>query len=459
VTTERSLPQSVWDYLCSLKLAMLLLLSLAITSIIGTIIPQGNLDPQYLQTLSQAKFKLYTALGFFDMYHSWWFVLLLMLLAVNLTACSIKRLPQIWKVVTQPVTTLDDGLRKSLANLETIKVAGSAQSLKDRVAQVLQGTVGTPVITEKDGAYHIFAQKTPWCRLAVYVVHLSILVIFLGAIVGSLFGFKGYVNIPERGSVNKVMGRNNKPLDLGFELRCEKFSVAFYDTGAPKEFKSILTVLENGKPVPGFVNVATIVNDPLTYKGMTFYQSSYGNAGEHDFVVSNLDGSNPSGVKVPSDSEASLPGGAVMHVLEAVPEVSPYEPDKTGPAAFIEIHTTDGGSHKMVIYANYPELNLALAKKSGVPYLFKYVGGREGKYTGLQVTRDPGVNIVWLGCLLMVIGVYCAFFLSHKRVWAVVKDGEIVIGGNANKNPAGFQIAFEQLVDRVKGGTAQGEGK
>ena len=74
--------------------------------------------------------------------------------------------------------------------------------------------------------------------------------------------------------------RDGSQLPLGFEVRCEKFNVDFYPTGAPKEFRSILTILENGQPVPGYKDVKVIVNQPLSYKGITFYQSSYGQANE-----------------------------------------------------------------------------------------------------------------------------------------------------------------------------------
>lgn len=90
------------------------------------------------------------------------------------------------------------------------------------------------MITEHNGEYHLFAQKTAWCRLGVYVVHLSILVIFIGAIIGSLAGYKGYVTIVEGTSVNAFEGRNGQKMPLGFEVLCEKFNVEFYATGAPK---------------------------------------------------------------------------------------------------------------------------------------------------------------------------------------------------------------------------------
>lgn len=89
-TSDRGFLQALWDFFCSLKLAIFLLILLAATSIIGTIIPQQNpLPPEYIAAIGgtgSMKFKVYSTLGFFDMYHSWWFILLLYLFTVNIVA-------------------------------------------------------------------------------------------------------------------------------------------------------------------------------------------------------------------------------------------------------------------------------------------------------------------------------------------------------------------------------------
>jgi len=333
VTTKQSgILQSLWDLLCSLKLTMFVLISLAGISIIGTIIPQGTPPPEYLAQLSPAKLKLYRSVGFFDMYHSWWFILLLYLLTLNLVACSIKRLPHIWKIITRPETVLDSRLEKSLTGAVSFSNHDEPNKLKERIAAILKAEFADPQVTEADGAWYLFAQKTPWCRLSVYCVHLSVIIIFVGAIIGSLFGYKGFVNILEGESVSRVMSRSEKEIVLGFSVLCEKFSVAFYDNGAPREFKSILTVMENGKPVPGYEHVRVVVNDPLTYKGITFYQSSYGNAGNYHFTVSDPDGKNVRPISVDSNSSVTLPDGSSMHVLEATEDVSQFAQGLSGPA-------------------------------------------------------------------------------------------------------------------------------
>lgn len=440
---------SIWDLFCSLKLTMFLLISLALISIIGTVIPQGIPPQEYIAQISPAKVKLYKSLGFFDMYHSWWFIMLLYLLTVNLIACSVKRLPAIWKIVTQPVTILSEGLERSMANLTTLKSSSEPAALKEQIVAFLKNEFAAPVVTEVDGDWHLFAQKTPWCRLSVYLVHLSVIIIFIGAMIGSLFGFKGFVNIPEGESVSKVMLRSEKEMDLGFSLRLDQFTVTKYPSGAPKEFKSILTVLENGQPVPDYTNARVIVNDPLTYKGITFYQSSYGNAGNYYFTVSDLKGKNPVSLAVAGQSSVNLPDGSSMHVLEATDDVAQFTPELSGPAAQVEVHTADGKTESFVVYANHPELNLQHAQQRGAGPVINYKGAEKRMYTGLQVARDPGVEVVWLGCLVMMVGIYVAFFMSHRRIWVRIQDGAVTVGGNASKNQGAFQQAFEGLVTRL----------
>jgi len=66
------------------------------------------------------------------------------------------------------------------------------------------------------------------------------------------------------------------------------------------------------------------------------------------------------------------------------------------------------------------------------------------------VAKDPGVEVVWLGCLLMVVGIYAAFFMSHRRIWVRIQGGAVTVGGNASKNQGAFLQSFEGLVERLK---------
>lgn len=447
--TERSFTTKVWDFFCSLKLTLFLLISLSLTSIIGTILPQGALPPQYVAEISATKLQIYTKLGFFDMYHSWWFIALLYVFSMNLVSCSIKRLPHVFKFVSEPTLVLGEGVRNSFPLKKELAFSGSIDKAKERLSEFLGKEFSAPVVTEHNGEYHLFAQKAAWCRLGVYVVHFSILVIFVGAIIGSLVGYKGFVAIVEGTSVNSFENKNGQQMPLGFEVLCEKFTASFYDTGAPKEFKSILTVLENGKPVPGYSQVKVIVNQPMTYKGITFYQSSYGQASEggmHYITVASRNGGTPEKITVQEGVPVTLKDGTIFKLLEATQEVRQFAPGFSGPAARIEVTRKGAAPQIFIAFKNFPEVNA----QRGDALIFGYEGSNAKQYTGLQVAKDPGVWVVWLGCTLMIIGLCIAFFMSHKRVWVVVSKGKAHMYGNASKNQAAFQMQFEEISEKFQ---------
>jgi len=448
-TTERSFINNVWDFFCSLKLTLFLLISLALTSIIGTVLPQGALPPEYVAEISPTKLQIYSKLGFFDMYHSWWFISLLYVFSLNLISCSIKRLPHVFKFISEPALVLGEGQRNSFSLKKELSYSGSIEKGKERLAGFLGKEFSAPVITEHNGEYHLFAQKTAWCRLGVYVVHFSILVIFVGAIIGSLFGYKGYVTIVEGTSINSFENRNGQKMPLGFELLCDKFNVEFYPTGSPKEFRSTLTVLENGKPVPGYSQVKVIVNSPLTYKGITFYQSSYGQSSEgsdHFISATPRNGGTPEKAAVREGVPVTLKDGTTVKLLEATQEVRQFAPEYSGPAARIEVTQKGGAPQTFIAFKNYPEVNA----QRGDALIFSYEGTNAKQYTGLQVAKDPGVWIVWLGCTLMIVGICIAFFMSHKRIWVIVSKGHVRMYGNASKNQAAFLMQFEDISEKFQ---------
>jgi cytochrome c biogenesis protein len=193
-----------------------------------------------------------------------------------------------------------------------------------------------------------------------------------------------------------------------------------------------------------------IVNDPLTYKGITFYQSSYGNAGDYFFTVSSPDGKNTMPVTLNRNESATLPDGSTMHIIEETEDVSRFVPDLSGPAVQVEMHTPRGATETVIVYANHPVLNIKYALEHKLGVVLQYKGSQKKMFTGLQVAKDPGVWIVWLGCALMVVGIYGAFLMSHRRIWIRLQNGHVTMGGNASKNQASFEQYFEQLAKKLK---------
>jgi len=452
-TKQTSMLQSCWEFFCSLKLAIMTLILLAVTSIVGTVLPQTASPQENLERFGATWYKLFAALDVFDMYHSWWFLTLLTLFAINLVCCSIKRLPRVWRQVRQVETAPDERFFATLANRQQWQLSQSAAHLQPRVAAFLAREFSRPVVTNDEGRIHFFVQKAPWARFGVYVTHLSILVIFIGAILGTAGGYKAYVNIPEGGSSSQVWPRGGKqPIELGFEVLCDRFAVEFYPgSQRPKEFTSELRVLENGREV---LRKTIEVNDPLSYRGITFYQSSYGPMGDPQFRfrVRERAGGEEVTLQLRQGEVAQLPGGKAFRVLDATTAFQGM-----GPAARVEVlpgvtHVHQAGEQhpSFVVLQNFPDFD---ARRGG-DYIFSLLEQQQRYYTGLQVAKDPGVWVVWSGCLLLVLGCLAAFFLSHRRLWLTLQaDGDqtsLTLGGAAHRNQPAFELWFEGFQQRLR---------
>lgn len=448
---EHSWGKALIDFFASLRLTIFLLIILSITSIFGTVIPQGEIPHEYLHGINQTKLKLYQALDLFDMYHSWWFIAILVLFTINLIVCSARRLPHVWRYISSPATVLDEPLLAGLRDWQVVPLADK-EVKTDKLRELIAKKFGNVTVTKRDGAVHLFAERNSSSRLAVYATHLSIIIIFIGSIIGSMFGYKGFVTITEGEMISTVQTRSGKTVDLGFALGCDDFSVSFYPNGSPREFKSILTVVgKDGAAVSGFTRVPVIVNDPLMYDGLTFYQSSYGITGDHSFSVGSTDGKNSQSIIVPNQGTGRLPDGSLIRVTESTPDVSQFIPGKQGAAAQIEIQSASGGQGRTaIIFANHPDENIRTAMQNGGPVIG--YNGMTGvkEYTGLQVAKDPGVWVVWAGCLLMILGIYGAFLMSHRRIWLRIAGDDLTIAGHASKNTAAFATEFEEFAAAVR---------
>lgn len=436
-----------WDFLCSLKLTIILLLLLAVTSIIGTVIQQNAPAADYIREYGQANYELFQKLQFIDMYHSTWFIGILALFSVNLICCSIKNFPRAWKFLREPMLVAGSGTFKGSANKAEFMSKESQQVVSERLSALLKKEIGKATLTEKEGKLYLFAQKGIYSRFGAYITHLSILIVMAGAIIGNIWGFKAYVNIVEGSSVNQVLSRNGTvPIDLGFTVRCDDFNVSYYpNSNRPKDYNSNLVILENGQEV---LSKLIEVNDPLTYKGITFYQSSYGPAGSAFFKVKVTDNATGESVDVKAQQgqHVQLPDGYSFAVTNFT------ENDRNfGPAMQLHVNTPDGKhGAPFVVWQNFPQFDV---KRGGV-FSFALLGFEQPQFTGLQVAKDPGVNIVWLGCFLMVFGSMSAFFFSHKRVWACIevegKSTKITVAGNAHRNQPGFSLAFDELQQKIE---------
>lgn len=444
--TKNSLTDRIWDFFCSLKLTIIIMLLLAVTSIIGTIIQQNAPAADYIKEYGQANYELFVKLQFIDMYHSWWFIGLLGLFSINLICCSIKNFPRVWKFVKQPQLVASPGILKNSANRAEYSSKEDPQVLARKLGDLLKKEFGKIIATEEDGKLYLFAQKGIYSRFGAYVTHLSILIVMAGAIIGNIWGYKAYVNIVEGTSTDQVWARSGQePIDLGFTVRCDDFDVSYYPGSMrPKDYNSDLVILEDGKEI---LRKRIEVNDPLSYKGITFYQSSYGAAGNPFFKVKVTE--NATGkvmnLNARQGEQVKLPNGYAFAISGFTQNDRQF-----GPAMQLHVKTPDGkNGTPFVVWKNYPEFDV---KRAGL-FSFALINFEEPQFTGLQVAKDPGVEIVWLGCFLMVFGSLTAFFFSHKRIWVCLEPSgnktKVQIAANAHRNQPGFSLAFDELKQKL----------
>jgi cytochrome c biogenesis protein len=441
----------LYDLFRSLKLTIFLFILLAILSIIGTLITQNATRSDYIQRYGIGLFEVLNFFNLFDMYHSWWFSAILLLLVINLIFCSINRFPGVWSQISRPPTGLEDSLLKALPYVEKVRIPSQAEAKAEEDIRIyLKKRFGNPIPFEAESSIALFSEKGRFSRLGVYITHLSLLIILIGGILGSLYGFRGHVSILEGETVDQIflhIKDEEVPKPIGFSVRCDDFKITYYDLPGRKEkhvkeYTSILTILENGKEV---LTKSIQVNHPLHYKGLAFYQSNYGTV--HDVTLgiqwknkkekATLKG--PEGVTVPVPNSNNL-----IRVLQYAPQVHNF-----GEGVQVVLFKPNQEPRPFWLLKAFPKFD----EQRQDEFILTFERDSPREYTGLSVTKDPGVWVVWIGCGLMILGLIVSFFFSHQRVWVRIPKGpggEIILAGSTNKNRMGFEKAFGQLVEGAR---------
>lgn len=458
----------IWKFFASVKLAVILFAIIALSSIIGTIIEQ-NIDPAknmqmfiklFGEDLAAPIFNISLKLGLMDMYHSWWFRTLLFLFSANITICTIERLPSIWRIVQKSIEPIKSERFKSLHEKHEVSVKGNLSKAKERVEGILKKSGYNLKEAKVEEGVQLYGQKGQYSRLGVYVVHISVLIIFAGALAGSFFGFNGAINLQERTSTNTYYDfKHKKEMPLGFSIRCKDFDVEYYDNFMPKAYKSDLVIVDNGKKA---AKKTIEVNHPLKYKGVTFYQSSYGTIpnAEGTFVINVKSAHNEEELfEIKKGEEFTIPSTNMTGKLESYSPALMWDEESgrfftfademLNPAILVTFREGGAIKYQGWIWKNYPQSGILQGAGHQVTFV-DYIGVM---YTGLQVRYDPGVWLVYFGCLVMTLGLFMAFFMSHKKLWVqlVEKKNTVSVSffGIANKNQLAFERDIETYVNHL----------
>ena len=484
----------VWKFFSSVKLAVVLLIILAVVSVIGTVIQQNQAPEDYLREYSRATVDLFEALGFFDLYHTWWFVLLLLLFTANLTICTLERFPGVWRVVRAPLKPMAEEGFKALPFRKELVVKGGAEKAEAAALKVLGAHRFSHLVAREQGATAIASQKGAYTRLGYILTHISIILIFVGALTGAFFGFKGFLNLPE-GEASGFVYLRNEPLwdkimaglgvsksavvhdpragvpamPLGFYLVLDDFEVDYYTnngrpTGMPSEFWSQLSVYDQSQQK--MLDKRIRVNDPLTFHGITFYQSSYGTLPGGQGVVKLI--IRPKSAAAPGETVLIKPGESVyvksIDRTIKVLGVAPFgmRDPMTGQAQYYQSRNEEfiNPTVDLEVYRGSKPVYRAQVMKvdTGEPampedYIISYGDYWGARYTGLQVNKDPGVWVVYTGFIMLCVGPVIAFFGSHRKVWVRIADRKgqavVLLGGSANRNRIAFEREFTKIAEQL----------
>lgn len=505
--SSKNVLDMIWDAFASVKMAIVIFALIAMSSIVGTVLEQGAEPQTNLGILAElvgasaapSAYSVLDAMGFMDMYRSWWFVLFLLMFGANLTICSIDRFPPIWRIYREKQKPLQDDQFKAFPIKKEIAAKGSQEAVQKKVIEAL-AAIGfkNPEVSQDETGWQAYAQSGAIGRLGVYITHISIVILMIGAAVGVFFGFKGYLNVPEgskygmaferrgidpslgqeRNLVISAMGRSNGDVaraaaslnvseenlrsrmkvlgmePLGFVVGCLDFEVSFYgNSDTPKEYASQLVVEENGQEI---IRKWIEVNSPLRHRGYTFYQSSYGMMEDpNDFIYmfkATAAGGMPRENNIKIGDSFDIADGVKVTLLEFSPalrndasgRVFTYTEMMNNPA--VKVQVKDGSKE----YTKWILKRFPTTWTLPGDHMLQLVDVWGGQYTGLQVRRDPGVAIVYLGCLGMSLGLIFAFFISHRRIWIKVSGGKgsarVTLAASAHKGKEGFERRIEKAI-------------
>jgi cytochrome c biogenesis protein len=454
----QKLRRRIWHTLSSIKTGVILLILVVIVSALGTIILQRPVTEadELQRAYSPQMLRIFDALGLTDVFHAWWFVALLILVSFSIVAASIERFPNAWRFYARPYKYPEEGFRKSLPAQALIAVPGESAGLMS-AERALESIGFKSERVQRNDHVSLFAERNRISEMAVYIVHASLLLIFLGGIIDAVWGWRGFMSLNQGQQSSQIELHNGTHRTLPFAIRCDSAGQERYQDGTPKKWWSKLTVVDGGRDLQ---NKEIVVNDPLVYRGVRFYQASFGSTGKvAEFLVtaSPLAAGNAQELSLKPNVPVALDSDTSVELAEFIPDyvvrdgqVYTRSTDIENPAAHLVVSSKASGKR-----VNYwiPAID-GVAENTGSPYRFDPKDLKMGYFTGLEVSHEPGQWGVWTGVVLMGIGLTFVFYVSHVRFWVFPvadRDGKLSlwVGGTSNRNRDAFEAHFKDLTEKI----------
>lgn len=458
--------KTVWKFLASLKLAVALLILLAVGAAVGTLAPQGGRGVGYPSGRGSSS-GIARALQLDHVYGSIWFMALLGLFSLNTIACTASRLPAKFRRTFGVPGDFDAASLQGAKARGSLGVSRAADEAAAACEAVLRGR-GFRVFRKDDGAgVRLTGRKRRLGLFGSDLVHAGLLVVIVGGVVSGL-GSRSW-------RLALIEGGRSSFASAGFSVRLDKFDTEYYPGGRVKDWKSRLTVMENGRTAAeGTVEV----NRPLRYKGYDMYQSAYGK----DWAATPLGIElRKGGAKPYARTVMVKPGTRVetgdaeftsVTVRNFVPDfvvgdnrhVESRSDEPNNAAAFVEVRKGEAIVFSGWTFANYPGFRMkpqgktegksADEDKDSLTVVLRKPAAVE--YSVIEVRRDPGTPFIWAGCLFVVLGLGLAFYWRPAEVRLALKGvpggTEIAAGANGSAGAESLNKELETIIGKIRSG-------
>jgi cytochrome c biogenesis protein len=443
------------EFFGSIRLAITLLIVTTVVSFFGVVIPQGLPQELYLHKWGTSLGRVILAVGVDHLFSAFWFYLLLALFSCNILVCSSTRL---WK-------NARNSLRKSFLPSKaafgqfkhsvTFSSPKDSRTASDAAAAFLRKRRYSVKVQESGFGIQVAGRKGLLKDIGSLVFHVSIVILLIGGLVGTRYGYS-IVKQLRNGQITDVP-------DRAFFLRCDWFKLERNDEGAIKDYLSKLTLLSPDSSV--LVEKIIEVNNPLTYQGIRFYQSSYGQDPRRVADVAlkitgpDLPGEGFSG-SIPYDSSVMLPNtGLTVLATDFIPDfiidmdtrqASSRSDEPNNPAVKVLLFRGKDTLYDHWAFFKFPEQH---AKSEAFKVIADWYTPLY--YTGIQVRRNPGEWVIWFGIICMTLGILAVFYVSRRSLWILVQPGtsgssEVSFCWSGSRAAGDSQKDFEKTGESLK---------
>jgi cytochrome c biogenesis protein len=365
-----------------------------------------------------------------EFYGSKIIIILLALFSFNLLACSLKHLQRTLRFLKN-TAALPDGDSLQALTVSEILMPGNPADIFIRAAQALGRCFTKPRIINAGESPYLYAEKGRLTHFGFYLAHLSMLTLVIGIMVATQ-GYHYALDVA-RGQVIDpltVVDNKGKVIKLDFGLRCDDFSVSYYEGGREiKEISCTLSLLAGGTQRRS----QTIdFSRALSHRGFDIFQNRTVSVRQRARIaVTAPDGQTHMYEKQTGES-ITLPGTQL-----SVRAVS----FRQGSLQLISL-STPGRLWISKAPARFPDTALQ-------GFTFRLEELADTETTSLKIIYDPAKKIVWCSFLAMIVGFFAMFFLSHLRMWITTEPREegclITIAGASSREMKPLRDAAERI--------------